>query len=572
MIRFRSLVVDGLAILPLLVCQTAVAFEAYGPPSIATGTHSERAPAPTVIGPARKGAAFLTSLRARAVPFDSVLRVAGVAGGPEPPLPQRERKVRVGATREVGASVDFSALRPDDLRATPRAIGPGAIRAEEGGFAWTGAVESPGAAALRIRFASFFLPRNAELYLYGDEGDVFGPYTGRGIHGDGEFWSPTLLGSRVTLHLSYGGTDTARALQAARFVIADIGRLDDRFLSAVFGPSGEPAASNLCSFNADCVENASDASIPAAIQPAQQAAARIVFVSGAYLYLCSGGLIADTDTSGARPLFLTANHCLSKRSEARSLEAYFQFTTPVGGSCEVNAPRTLGATVLATGRRGDFTLLELDEQPPAGSVLLGWSSSPVAFAGGTPLFRISHPRGAPQAYSEHVVDVSRATCQGWPRGERIYSTDAFGATEGGSSGAPVLNAAGQIIGQLSGACGYNVGDVCDSVQNATVDGALAYYFSDVEPFLDPPAPCPDADNDGWCAADDCDDSDSAISPGAVEICDDSRDNDCDGQVDGNDADCQTGACDLLPVGAACDAPDQCCSQKCKGKPGQKRCR
>lgn len=505
--------------------------------------------------------------------MDSALRVAAVAVKAEGPPPQGMRKVRVGAIREVGADVDFSRLRPGDLRAAPRAVGPGAVRSEPGGgFTWTGVVESPGAAALRIRFASFFLPRNAELFLYNDQGEVFGPYTERGVHGDGEFWSHTLLGSRVTLQLSYNGSDTARALKAARFVIADIGRLDDRFLSAVFGPSGEPEASNLCSFNADCVENVSAVSIPAAIQAAQAAVARIVFVSGAYLYLCSGGLIADTDTSGTRPLFLTANHCLSKRNEARSLEAYFQFITPVGGSCEVNAPRTLGASVLATGRRGDFTLLELDEQPPAGSVLLGWSNAAVAFANGTPLFRISHPRGAPQAYSEHEIDVSRPTCQGWPRGERIYSTDLLGATEGGSSGAPVLNAAGQIVGQLSGACGYNVGDVCDSVQNATVDGALAYYFSDVADYLDPPAPCPDADNDGWCADADCDDSDPAINPGATEICDDTRDNDCDGQVDGADADCQTGACDLLSAGDACDSDDQCCSQKCKGKPGQQTCR
>ena len=46
----------------------------------------------------------------------------------------------------------------------------------------------------------------------------------------------------------------------------------------------------------------------------------------------------------------------------------------------------------------------------------------------------------------------------------------------------------------------------------------------------------------------------------------------DAQVDGNDTDCQTGACDLLPVGASCDADDMCCSGKCRGKSGQKSCR
>jgi len=40
----------------------------------------------------------------------------------------------------------------------------------------------------------------------------------------------------------------------------------------------------------------------------------------------------------------------------------------------------------------------------------------------------------------------------------------------------------------------------------------------------------DADTDGSCASDDCDDSDASVYPGAEELCD-SKDNDCDGLVD-----------------------------------------
>jgi PKD repeat protein len=115
---------------------------------------------------------------------------------------------------------------------------------------------------------------------------------------------------------------------------------------------------------------------------------------------------------------------------------------------------------------------------------LGWTSQAVAASDGGMLYRISHPAGAPQAYSEHRVDTSAPTCRGWPRGPWIYSRDVVGATQGGSSGSPVVNASGQVVGQLTGGCGYNVNDVCDSVSNATVDGALAYYYPEVQQWLD----------------------------------------------------------------------------------------
>ena len=44
-----------------------------------------------------------------------------------------------------------------------------------------------------------------------------------------------------------------------------------------------------------------------------------------------------------------------------------------------------------------------------------------------------------------------------------------------------------MVGQLTGACGFDVGDPCASAANATIDGAFASYFADVAEWLD--APC-----------------------------------------------------------------------------------
>jgi hypothetical protein len=57
-------------------------------------------------------------------------------------------------------------------------------------------------------------------------------------------------------------------------------------------------------------------------------------------------------------------------------------------------------------------------------------------------------------------------------------------------------------------------------------------------------PFPDGDKDGWpstatsqCVREDCDDTNPAIHPGAPEVCDDEKDNDCDGRRDGADTEC-----------------------------------
>jgi hypothetical protein len=150
------------------------------------------------------------------------------------------------------------------------------------------------------------------------------------------------------------------------------------------------------------------------------------------------------------------------------------------------------------------------------------------------------------------VDAFTGTCRSWPRGNRIYSRDEIGATEGGSSGSPVVNDAGQVVGQLSGACGTNLSNKCDADNNATVDGAFAAYFSTVAPWLDP--------GPGSC------------TPTALS-CTDKTDNDCDNLVDQDDAD----ECPPPPDGTGgkgddCLSDSDCLSNSCsKGKPSTRVC-
>ncbi|HVS03305.1 MAG TPA: trypsin-like peptidase domain-containing protein [Thermoanaerobaculia bacterium] len=487
-------------------------------------------------------------------------------------------RLLVGVAKTAAAEVRFSAAGAALLNRRPQQLEHGAIgRLGERGWVWTGTVSSPGAAAVRIHFSDFFLPRNAELYVYSDRGEVFGPYDRRGPSGDGDFWAHTVAGETAVLQVRYTGSDTRASLRGARFTVQEVGHLSEKFLYSLLERQGEGlqlSEQAFCSFNANCVENANCSNLPAAIEEARDASAHILFASGPWLYICSGGLVNDSDDGSQIPYFVTANHCISKGGEASSMEAYFFFETNCGGSCTLgsNVPRTSGSTIVSTSKTSDYTLLRLNQSAPSGAWFLGWNSTAVANNHNTALYRISHPKGAPQAYSTHSVDTSKPTCRSWPRGNWIYSRDTYGATEGGSSGSPVLNASGQLVGQLSGACGYDVYNVCNSADNATVDGAFAAYFDSVAPYLGGGSSCTDADNDTYCSDVDCNDGDPNVNPGAIEICDDGIDNDCNGLTDGDDQACSTGSCDLLPSGAGCTENSECCSGNCKGRPGSRTCK
>ena len=401
------------------------------------------------------------------------------------------RKLRVGVVRPVNARIRFDDLDPADLRRSLTRTHGATEGTPDGGFVWTAAIRSDGATALRVRLSGFFLPPGVEVWIYTDVGEAFGPYVRSGPDGNRDFWTHSVSGSEAFLQLRKRGPVPPRDLRTIGFVVAEIAHIDDSAAGRGGSDPGAESSSGLCSYNASCVV-CGECAAPS-WGDVRDAVAEIRFVSGPFVYICSGGLLADSDGSTDIPYLLTANHCISKGREARNMEAFFQYraaTCTQVDNCsgpDASTPRTRGSSILETGKTSDYTLLRLAEDAPVGSYFLGWTASPVADDDAAPLFRFSHPRGGPQAYSEHHVDTLRLTCSSWSRGAWIYSSDDLGATEPGSSGSPVVNGAGQVVGQLSGACGFDVNNPCNAAANATVDGAFANYYSAVASYLGPGA-------------------------------------------------------------------------------------
>jgi hypothetical protein len=408
-----------------------------------------------------------------------------------------------------------------------------------------------------------------------------------GPHDTGEFWTPTVKGSEMFVQVRHYGVATRADLISTWFVIDEVGHIAEGGVTEV--GLGERCYTATCTQNASC-----GAGILAG---SEGAIAHYNFPDGRYIYMCSGGLLADSNPGDEVPLFLTANHCISRGNLARNVDFYFDFQTECGTTCgdNVNAIEvTGGADILSTGKAADYTLMRIKQPVPAGRVFLGWTNAEVAFTDGVGLHRLAHPNGGPMSYSTHTVDTSWGTCSGWARGDRIYSTDTSGNTEGGSSGSPVLNDSGQVVGQLSGACGLDPYADCRPDINATVDGALAAYYGEVAEWLGTGEPECTVDGDcagllccgGQCVAPacsadaDCNDGESCTTDTCSGLgCDAScgsswaacglADGCCGPACDSsNDVDCPScGA-----VGASCDSGAECCSGKCKGKPGSTVCR
>ncbi len=389
------------------------------------------------------------------------------------------------------------AVRFDETRSfglvkgdAPR-IGHQASKAD-GGFVWTTSVRAEEASGLRIKFTNVELPDGAALYIYSDAGEAHGPYTGRGPHDSGEFWSHSVLGQDVWVQLHVDGEAN---LAKVAFDIARVSYLGNAVANEHLIHWDDPAKAD-CSANSYCVENAECwSSLDSILNSARRAVAKISFENDAdgLSYNCSGGLLNDSDSSDRIAWFLTANHCINSESEADSLEAKFQYQSSCG-SCSGSAIDTvLGADHWASGSNGDFSLLELSELP-SGWALQGWTTAKVLDDDGDQLYRISHPKGQPQAFSQHEIhDKTNDSGFGYNTDYYIYTKNVIGTTQGGSSGAPVFNANRKVVGQTKGKVGINSDsytegepETCDPWRFYTQDGALSYYWKSVKAYLGSP--------------------------------------------------------------------------------------
>ncbi|MFH1320189.1 MAG: PKD domain-containing protein [Bacteroidota bacterium] len=299
----------------------------------------------------------------------------------------------------------------------------------KGNRIWRLKIVSTGALSINLTFDDYFLPEGAKLFIYNeDKTEVIGSFTNKNnkpfrelgttlVHGDiiiVEYFEPGKVADQGSLSI---GTVTH-------------GYRDLFSYAKGLGDSGP------CNNNVICPVGDSWRD--------QIRSVAIIIVGGSAA--CTGSLINNTCEDGT-PYFLTANHCLG--GSVSTWVFRFNWDSPICTPTQ-NGPtnQTIsGATLRANNSGSDFGLIELSAVPPAGYNVFysGWDNS-----GTNPTSQVAihHPSGDVKKIS---FDYDPATQTTW-NGAAVWEIGNWedGTTEGGSSGSPLFDQNGRVIGQLYG--------------------------------------------------------------------------------------------------------------------------
>lgn len=307
----------------------------------------------------------------------------------------------------------------------------------KGGRIWQLRFKSQGAHTLNFLFEDFYLPEGATIYLYNnDKTDLLGAYTHTENNNERTLGTWLIAGDDVWIE--YFEPSQARDEGTLRITKVIHGyRTQNHFLQEkAINDSGN------CNHDVDCPINPELEDH----KNLNKRAVGLILVGNSNW--CTGSLINNTTNDGT-PYFLTANHCYSNPANW-SFRFLWISPDPVCAATtnSTNGPTNFimsGATLKARKYATDFCLVEINNPiPPEWDLVwAGWDRTDT-----TPekSFGISHPAGDIMKVCVDENSPSPLNTYGEPVW-RIHNWE-LGVTEGGSSGSPLFDTEGRIIGQL----------------------------------------------------------------------------------------------------------------------------
>ncbi|MBC8214712.1 MAG: trypsin-like peptidase domain-containing protein [Candidatus Marinimicrobia bacterium] len=296
---------------------------------------------------------------------------------------------------------------------------------------WRLAIISENAYAISLEYKDFYLPNGSSFFVYNEDYEmVYGAYTELNNSEDRIFATPLVAGDMTILEYYH----PANSNRSATINISEI--IHDYRDIMNFSNSDRDRA---CGINVVCSE--------ASPYQEQIDAASWLDMGG---YICSGSMVNNT-SQDLTPYFLTADHCVDGENPG-TFRFYFNYeTTSCSGTYASYGSYAYSSSTKARSydMSPDFALLEINDNiPDSWNVFYaGWDNS-----GSTPQISVGvhHPGGDPKKINFDNDYASSSNWNGGPWGTHWMLEWDSGGTAGGSSGSPVFNSAGRVVGQLSG--------------------------------------------------------------------------------------------------------------------------
>ncbi len=322
---------------------------------------------------------------------------------------------------------------------------------DDGTKVWQVGIRSEGAYSINVLFGEFNIPEGGKLFLYNsNRTHVIGSFTRENnLTGNNILPTQPVEGDEIIIEYS----EPANASFPGKLRITEV---NHDYLN-IFLRSVEPEIDQVttypCMPDALCSNSINNENIRSTV---------LLIINGASG--CTGTLVNNTKNDGT-PYLITAVHCLnSDPAIERNMDYYLEksgtivtFFNYQRSICNsemrgVESQTIAGSTALAIVEKKDVALLRLNETPPDyyNPYYSGWNIE--QDGGSNPHTNLHHPNKTLKKAGFINGNLSLVTSpfiyfdalSHW----KVSWTN--GATDGGSSGSPLFDASGLLIGGLSG--------------------------------------------------------------------------------------------------------------------------
>ncbi len=362
---------------------------------------------------------------------------------------------------------------------------------------WRLKVTSPGALALGLVFDDFDLSVNSRMFVYSEDKEtVLGSFDHRNTNEENVFTTQIIPGNTIIIEYEEDVAEGEKLKKEGKslFSISEVVHIS--IGGGLFRETSKSLGSSEdCQVHINCPEGDD-------WQKHKRSVARMLMKVDEDYYWCTGALVNNTAQDG-KPYLLSASHCGEDAYYGDMLYWHFYFNFERPGCADVGTPphnMIHGSELISEGpleEGSDFKLLLLREPPPStwDPYYSGWSTidEPANSGAG-----IHHPAGDAKMISTYNETLSSATAVVDEREMAPNSTwkvewdsteTNWSVPESGSSGSPIFNEEGLVVGTLTGGSA-----TCEEPDKPDFYGKMSYHWESndpedemrqLKPYLDP---------------------------------------------------------------------------------------